>query len=402
MIRKAFFQAVVLFVLLGLPVAVFFLRQSAKAPSAAEGVNADAAERMAGGGQVTASADPAQTPAFVPRGIVEDGSGETTPFEMWEGGFAELGRRGAAGQLELWRETLRELPPEEATRRLLAFLETGRDVPTGLEFAPGSDGALTTAPTLRTAVLDLLGQLDPAAAFVLAAEALEAKTESPDEYALHLRNFAWGRPESFPLGDAQAYLAEKTLELLKTERWQAAPSGGFQEAFDVLVWAEAGEALPLLDEFLRPGQPVALSAPAAIAFERLHRLDPERALDAILRAEPILADRPGLAAQAVAAVDFTRPAAREQVGQYFLDDRRTAAERDRFLAMVPNLNQTWSHNLLSTNPPVGDPESLRAQLEGAETILTQWREAPAFAPWSREIEGALVRVRDHLAPLRAR
>lgn len=77
-----------------------------------------------------------------------------------------------------------------AAEALIAELQTGRDLETGLQFVVGAEGVLDEAPSYRSALLDLLGQTDPEAALHFSQSILE-NTQSPDEYALALRNVAW-------------------------------------------------------------------------------------------------------------------------------------------------------------------------------------------------------------------
>ncbi|MCU0749383.1 MAG: hypothetical protein MUF13_07550, partial [Akkermansiaceae bacterium] len=93
--------------------------------------------------------------------------------------------------LEALRQTIREAPDEqEAAAALASYLKSGVDVFTKLPFEVGEEGMLATAPTLRTALLDLLVTLDPTLALELARTIMN-QTSSPDEYAIALRNLAW-------------------------------------------------------------------------------------------------------------------------------------------------------------------------------------------------------------------
>ena len=77
------------------------------------------------------------------------------------------------------------------------------------------------APTLRTFLLDYLGQVDPATAAAYARTVLGAM-DSPDEWAVALRCLALG--DSSP--EARALMEMKTGELLRAQAWQKDPSVG--------------------------------------------------------------------------------------------------------------------------------------------------------------------------------
>lgn len=131
------------------------------------------------------------------------------------------------------RRQFTALPPREAGEAIRTFLDSQTDAPTGLGFRLGGGGALEEPPTLRAFLLDLLGELDPAVAAAYARVIL-SRMDSPDEWALALRNLARGDTSA----DARALLEQKTGELLRHEPWQQNPSSGYLEAFDAAVhWA---------------------------------------------------------------------------------------------------------------------------------------------------------------------
>lgn len=382
MFRKAFLQALLLFVLLALPVTLFLLRRA----SQDSGDTVPVVEREA----ETTSQIESNPGVEEPSGADKE-SASDPDFEGWE---RQLSNGQAA--LERWRAEMMALPRAEAVALLEAYLASGRDLPLGLPFAPGRERGLASAPTARTAVLDLLGRLDPQAAYNLAARALEGPKISADEYALHLRNYAWGAPLE-EVAEVRAYLTQKTIELIQEPRWQALPSEGYQEAFDVLVWANHEAALPVLSELLEPGVAIALTAPAGIAMERLNRLDPLRTLDAIATEESFLGSSPSLRAQYAARADFGVEAERGAVEAYFLDPERTGAERDRFLAMVPNLNLTLSYNLLSEVPATYSGVEVRTRLKSTQMTLESWLQDARFEAWHALIDLENERLQNELS-----
>jgi hypothetical protein len=132
------------------------------------------------------------------------------------------------------RRALRNAPTNEAVTAIRKLLETKADVPTQQGFKINGTGFLDEAPTLRTLLLDELGRLDPAAAADYAKVVL-ATSDSPDEWAVALRNLARGDNTA----QGRALLERKTGELLRQDSWQQNPSVGFLEAFDVAVYSAA-------------------------------------------------------------------------------------------------------------------------------------------------------------------
>ncbi len=263
-----------------------------------------------------------------------------------------------------------------------------------MPFAPGEGGALAGAPSLRTAVLDLLGQWDPGAAYARAAEALEGPKDSAAEYALHLRNYAWGAPEAMPEDAVRAYLGRKARELVSHRPWQRDPSSGYQEAFDVLVWADTVEAVPLLTSLLASDAPN-LVQPAGLTLDRLVIASPEETLRRLREEGESLDERPQAIAGYFARANPGDLAERRLVEAYFLADERTAETRDYFLSLFPNVNLRLSHNLLSENEIFSHDVVLQRHRE-ARAMLQSWSRDERFDPWQAEIGRAIDRIDEAL------
>src|SRR5262245_2638603 len=126
------------------------------------------------------------------------------------------------------RAYLASLPPEFASAVITDFLsDATRDAATQIGFSVGKKGFLDGHPSLRIALLDWLGQIQPAQAGAVAARILAAPTH-PDEWAVCLRNYA--RAYSDP--ESREFLRAKTEELIRNPAWRDNPSVGFLEAFD--------------------------------------------------------------------------------------------------------------------------------------------------------------------------
>ena len=133
--------------------------------------------------------------------------------------------------LALLRQRLASGPTREASAAIRRFLDSKADASTHQGFKIGAKGLLGEAPTLRTFLLDYLGQIDPPAAAEYARVILTRK-DSPDEWAVALRSLATGDPSA----DGRALLQQKAGELLQYGPWQQNPSTGYLEAFDVAVF----------------------------------------------------------------------------------------------------------------------------------------------------------------------
>ena len=162
------------------------------------------------------------------------------------------------------------------------FLDSKTDASTRQGFKIGAKGFLNEAPTLRTFLLDYLGQIDPAAAAEYARVILNSK-DSPDEWAVALRNLAMGDPSA----DGRALLQQKAGEMLQYGPWQQNPSTGYLEAFDVAVYLGGTSLVPALTELVRKQDNPAVAHAAYLALDRL-AINESAALLGALAADPDL------------------------------------------------------------------------------------------------------------------
>lgn len=382
--RRAFLQAFLIFVLLALPLAGLWWR--GKHPREARPPAEGGAPQTA----TQAAVDPPE--ALVPQDPSAAASARAGSLEPgWVQALLDARQgRDRRGGLRAIANELLSLPPAEAVARIERFLETGADVGTGLAWDLGPHGELRAAPTLRVWLLDLLGRISPKAAAEWARATLEqSPSGSADEWALHLRNLAWGEGEP-----AAAFLADRTLAMLGHSEWRSSPSAGFQEAFDVFVWADAVGAVPELVRLLPMENGPALRHPANLALDRLLLAEPERVLPALLADLAILDGLPEARAGFFARADFADPDQARTVASYFLDPRLSSAERSAFLALVPNGNLTFSYSLLTQNASPTHAAVVVA-LEHTRACLASWLTDPRFAPWQDEIARTVARLERH-------
>lgn len=298
------------------------------------------------------------------------GSGDPL-LDRIDGLLAKLRRNGANAidLAALRRELLAN--PVAGIAAIRRFLATGEDSATGQRFAVGPGGVLEGAPTLRIFLLDVLGQLSrPAGGGAGAAVAREilAKKESPDEWAVALRNLAWDEPTSLP------FLAEKMHEMFAYEPWTATPTSGLLESFDVAVFSGDASFVPTLADFARGGN-TALQRAATVALDRLAENSPLAVMN-YLNANPgTIADLPFVRADYFAKANLGDPEQRKAVEVYLDRADVDAAEKTKFLHAIAAPGSFVSDSLLSTATP---PDNAANRYTGIAAATADWTRTNRF------------------------
>lgn len=267
---------------------------------------------------------------------------------------------------------IRAMSRADAVARISAILASGRDFETGHEFTLDAEGNLAAAPTLRTMLLDQLAAIDPAAAAEISRGILATPTTA-DEWAIALRNI--GRFDDSP--EALELLENKAVELIRNPEWQADPSIGFLNAFDVLVHTEATETAPLLSSLIQNKDRRDLAHAAFLTLDRLVQRRTTEMLGFLTTDPALAASRPEMTAQQIARADLRDDRQREFVAQWLLSPERTATELNAFTGVFPNHNQFVSNNLLTKDAPSSGPELATHDREVLE-VVTAWQDDPAF------------------------
>jgi hypothetical protein len=292
------------------------------------------------------------------------------------------GQRETLGQ---FRQALAAATPAEAAAAIRRFLDLKLDARTGQSFKVGAHGFLDSAPTLRTFLLDYLGQIDPAAAAAYAREIL-AGSQSPDEWALALRNLARGDQSS----EARALLEQKAGELLRNTAWQQQASVGYLEAFDAAVFLGGTNLLPALTDLVRKQDNQAAAHAAYLALDRLVINNPAQTLQAL--ADPsLMQGREATRANYFARVDVRDPDQRRLIEKYLLDSQISSAEHNQFAGLFPNANFMVSQNLL-TPTPTPDHASLTGRDAASLNAVQQWLADPRFASLRPQLEKMQTRL----------
>lgn len=302
-------------------------------------------------------------------------------FESFRSKPTEEEARRSLTELRL---KLAAMPKDQAVAFIRDFIAKGGDHNTGLEFAIARDGKLSGWPSFRSFLLDELLAIDPAAAAALSREIL-AKPTTADEWALALRNVAKGEPK-----EDRDFLLAKTRELIANAAWQADPSIGYLNAFDVLVHVQATEATPLLSSLIQNKDRRDLAHAGFLTLDRLVQRQPVDELTRLAADRALQQSRPEMVAQQFARADLRDPAQQALVKAWLLDPARSATELRSFASVYPNNNRFISSNLLTTESAPSGAE-LAVHDREALALISSWAADPAFSP-----------VKDHLGAMISR
>lgn len=305
-----------------------------------------------------------------------------------EGLFSRLeSGKATAAELDALRRELLSADPQRATAAIRAFLDSGRDALTRQEFTIGEGGALAGAPTMRTLLLDLLGQISKKshadAAAVVSRQVLETK-QSSDEWAVALRNVGWAEPQSKP------YLASKVREMLTYQPWASQPSAGFLEAFDVAVFSQDPAFIPDLSNLLRVGNPE-LQRAAAVALDRLSAMAPLEVMTYLNNNPSELADRPFLRADYYAKADLSNSEQRKALEAYLARTDVSVAEKTKLVKALATPAAFVSENLLTPSPSA-DVDDSPVREQQLNQLLNQWLTQNRYP----ELQGEMARVQQRI------
>ncbi|MEP4047904.1 MAG: hypothetical protein ABJ118_02645 [Luteolibacter sp.] len=270
------------------------------------------------------------------------------------------------------RDRLLARTAQEAVAEIEGFLHKGVDMETGLPMEIGAGGKIVGWPTLRVFLLDLLLEIDPEAAARVSREILVKET-SADEWAIALRNVAKGeRAEG-----NESFLRTKTEELIVNSEWQAQPSVGYLNAFDVLVYSEATESTSLLSSLIQRKDRRDLAHASFLTMDRLVQRQPVDMLTRLNADRELQESRPEMTAQQFARADLRDAEQQALVKSWLLDPVRTPTQLRNFATTYPNNNKMISQNLLTTEERVSGSE-LNAHDREVLGIIRDWRTDPAF------------------------
>lgn len=252
---------------------------------------------------------------------------------------------------ELRDRVLGTADPQKTAEAIALFLASGQDAPTGLEFAVGQDGFLDTAPTIRTALLDMIADLHAGITLDLARNILDART-NPDEYALALRNMAWS-PLFSSDAERDSELSQRFSGLLDTKEWLARPSVGFAEAFDVAVAMPNPQtvhdlaSVAGLEDANGNRLDNGVSQAAIIALERVMLRSPKLLVGAFEQDPSFLSQEPMLRASLMARLDLRNQRQFDLFVSYLARSDHAKGELEFFGKFFPNPSYSFGPRLIS-------------------------------------------------------
>ena len=295
--------------------------------------------------------------------------------------------------LEL-RVALAAMAKSEASSTIREMLSSGVDVQTQIEFEVGDGGRLQGANTLRVFLLDNLGAIDPKAAAEIARGIL-IKPESPDEWAICLRNLAKGDSSE----EAQRFLRDRLRILLRHEPWQNNPSIGYLEAFDTTVYIGGYQLVPELTRLMRLTNNPGVAHAAFLAVDRLAANEPAATLSSLAEDWTLMQGREATRAGFFARADVSNAEQRQLVERYLLTLPPGSPELDAFADVFPNENYRISKNLLTVTPPRSG--SVIQQRDRATLlVIEEWMAEKRFQGVLPQLRTVQNRLRTFTAPER--
>jgi hypothetical protein len=279
---------------------------------------------------------------------------------------------------------------------IVEFLVGGEDAATSLAFAMEDGGALSAAPSLRTFLLDQLGQLDPVAAAGFSREFLAlplSPATIPDESSLCLRNLAWGSPGPLAAADRILFDARATALLQNTD-WAARPSAGFLEGFDAVVFSGNPALVAPLARIMNGAAAASTRHAAHIAMDRL-ALAGDSAVIAAIATEPSLSEQPGLRASLLARADVTNAAQRAIIETYLRDPSVGETEKKTFIAAFPLRSFTDGPRLI-TQPKDQEGADLITSDRASLVVMREWATDHSLSPLHPSLTATIIRLQSML------
>jgi hypothetical protein len=284
--------------------------------------------------------------------------------------------------LERFRTRLMHAPRAVAVAAIYNFMSSGQDISTTLDFDIGPGGWLKNAPSLRTFLLDALGEVDPQSAADYAKVILNQNDVSADEWALCLRNLSEHDPDMA----SDPYLREKTRELLTNQQWLSQPSQGLLEAFDFVVFTKQSDLTPVLAGYMNdPNQNAAVRYASFLTLDRLTLGDPDAVLNLMNQQPQLLNDSPSYRAGLFARADVTDPTQLAAVESYLLRSDVSSDEINQFANTFPLFSQGVGDNLATTQT-LPTLQQMAQRDVATLAVVNQWLNDPRFASRQSELQ----------------
>lgn len=280
---------------------------------------------------------------------------------------------GAKLALDDLKRSLRQMPVAEAGEWIVKEISSGQDLPTHLNLTIGPDQNLTSWPSYRVFLLDMLFLVDPEVSARMAREVLYLPDLTMDEVPVVMRNLARGStaPE-----DVKP-LTQATTEMLQRKDWLKDPSAGFLEGFDLIVHTHNTSVTAVLLQMSDDRSAPKLRQAASLTLDRLAMTRPAEMLpllDTYAAAHP---NSQLMIADMVARADVRDAAQRQAVEAYLLNPARTPEELRGFASAFPNASMSVSNNLVTKLQPIPNEEIMKIDRASLDAV-SAWLSDPRF------------------------
>jgi hypothetical protein len=280
-----------------------------------------------------------------------------------------------ANALEQFRTRLMHTPRAVADAVIYDYMASGHNASTTLGFDIGPGGWLKNAPSLRTFLLDALGEVDPQSAADYAKTILEQNNVSPDEWAVCLRNLS----ERDPSMATDPYLQEKTRELVTNQQWLNQPSQGLLEAFDFVVFTKQTNLAPLMAGYMdNTSEPNSVRFASYLTLDRLTLNYPADVLNELNQQPQLLDSTPDVRAALFSRADVTDPAQLSAVENYLTRTDISEQEIQGFVQAFPLVSQGVGDNLATTQVILTSQQVAQRDV-ATLAVVNQWLSDPRFA-----------------------
>lgn len=382
--KTAFLQALVLVVLLTASWILLIKRSGSDEPVVEDApVPVDSpAEAAPAAGTTTPAATEEAEPATEPVPAAARGNSLEGVPPLWVDWINYLQQQSTPEDLRnallAMKKAVFSMEKGDATARLIELILSRVDLETGMPFRVGPGGNLDGGPTLQVLLADWLGQIDPERSAGLARLALSGGGTQlgPDLFVLHLRNFARGTP---PGDERTLFMTGHFKVLLGHQPWMEEPTSAIAEAMDVAVYLQDPKLVPAIAGLTTDENADRLRHASSIALERMIDRDPLPSVRNLLSSPEGEAMSPAARAGFVARLDPVDAESQALLKGYLASPETSPGEAALFLAHFPNMNQTLSHNLLSTNFSNTESAGHMERLQRALETVRSWQADPELA-----------------------
>ena len=336
----------------------------------------------------------AGTPAEALMAKMRDFSLQFPALRAKHNGLVTLEFREAAEKLfASMINELRAAPREVQTQAIMRYLDAHDDASTGMNFVVGEGGLLTEAPSIRTAMLNVLAQTDPAKSVDYARKVL-AESQSPDEWALALRNLAMTNTG----GEHTEELRQAFKKMIDQPAWLEKAAPGFMQAFDVAAalggkqeFEELASLVNLENSFgLRVENGV--SAAAEHALDRMAFINPGPIVQQIASNAETLSWAPNVRAALMGRANVSDAAQRGAVEAYLQRSDLTAEELTAFAEKFGGTTLITDYPLVAGTGPGVDYQQQVNGKKAALAAAKQWQQDPRFHARQVELQHIVERL----------